>query len=99
MPQDLRTYLDELTRRYPEQLKVVEQEVDPVFGATALVDKIDVTKLLPLLWHNELDAGKYITSAATICRDPATGKQNLGIFRHQLQGPRQLGFMTNPAHD
>ncbi len=179
MPQDLRTYIDALTARYPEQLKVVDATVAPEFEATALVDKIqtdprypgfpavlfkhvagsplplllnlhgtyerlalaigadlhslvpsyaeregqpvpttlvgadrapvqevvltgddvDLTALLPLLIHNELDAGKYVTSAATICRDPSSGRQNVGIFRHQLQGPRQLGFMTNPAHD
>ncbi|MEA2622510.1 MAG: hypothetical protein QOH61_1420 [Chloroflexota bacterium] len=177
MAQDLRTYLKALTEALPEQLKVMTQEVDPVFGASALIDKvwndsrfpgfpavlfehvgdseipllanlagtyerlalslgtdvhhmvdeyarregnpfpttlvdsadapvqevvitgddIDVTKL-PLLIHNELDAGKYITSAATIVRDPESGRLNAGIFRHQLQGPRQVGFMTNPAH-
>ncbi|HYY88141.1 MAG TPA: UbiD family decarboxylase, partial [Chloroflexota bacterium] len=179
MAKDLRTYLSTLIERYPEQLKVVEKEVQPEFEAAAIVDKmendprypnfpavlfkkikgsdmplilnlhgtyerlalacgaelrtlvadyarlegtpipstrvssdaapvhevvlrdeqIDLTTLLPLLLHNELDAGKYITSAACIVRDPNTGRQNMGIFRHQLQGQRQLGFMTNPAHD
>ena len=177
MPQDLRTYLDQLLSKHPEQLKIVDDEVDPVFGATAVVDRmendtkfpnfpavlfnnvrgsdiplllnlhgtydrlalsidsdvhgmvpeygkregnriptsevdtvnapvqevvwqgddIDVTKL-PFLHHQELDAGKYITSAATICKDPDTGRLNAGIFRHQIQGPKQVGFMTNPAH-
>lgn len=177
MAQDLRTYLDALVQAHPEQIKIVNREVDPVFEATAIVDKIeddhrypgfpavlykniqgseiplllnlhgtyerlafsigtdvhgmvpeyarreairippktvasdeapvhevvwtgdqiDVTKL-PLLLHQELDAGKYITSAATICRDPNSGRLNAGIFRHQLQGPKQVGFMTNPAH-
>jgi 2,5-furandicarboxylate decarboxylase 1 len=177
MPKDLRTYLKALVDTYPDQLKVMSSEVDPVFGATAIVDKIwnddrfpgfpavlfqkvgtspiplllntygtydrlalsldtdvhhmveeyarregnrrpttlvdsaaapvhevvltgdqvDLTQL-PLLLHQELDAGKYITSAATIVRDPETGRLNAGIFRHQLQGPRQVGFMTNPAH-
>lgn len=177
MPQDLRTYLAELAKKHPEQLKVVDAEVDPVFEATAIIDKIEDDKrypnfpavlyrnikgskvplllnlhgtyerlalsigtdvqhmvpeyaeregnaipttlvtsdrapvqevvrtgdqvdvtVLPLLQHQELDAGKYITSAATICRDPESGRLNAGIFRHQLQGPAQLGFMTNPAH-
>ena len=177
MPQDLRTYLDQLVAKHPEQLKVVDAEVDPVFEVTALVDKmqydpkfpgfpavlfrnvkgskvpllinlhgsyqrlalsigtdihgmvaeyskregagIPVTRVssdkapvhevvltgddidmttFPLLVHQELDAGKYITSGATICRDPASGRQNAGIFRHQLQGPSSIGFMTNPAN-
>lgn len=177
MPQDLRTFLKKLVEWDPNQLKVVEREVDPVFEATAIVDKmqkdprypgfpavlfknikgsqiplilnlhatyerlalaidsdihhmveeyarregtfiepkwvsrdqapvkevvwkgdqIDLYKL-PLLQHQELDAGKYITSAAAITRDPDTGKVNVGIFRHQLQARDQVGFMTNPAN-
>jgi 2,5-furandicarboxylate decarboxylase 1 len=177
MPKDLRTYLKELIDHNPNQVKVVEREVDPVFEATAIVDKmeddsdypgfpavlfknikgsdiplmlnlkatyerlalaigtdvrhmveefarregdftepewvgraqapvkevvwtgdqIDMHKL-PLLHHQELDAGKYITSAAAITRDPDTGKVNVGIFRHQLQGKDELGLMVNPAH-
>lgn len=177
MAQDLRTYLDALLKAHPEQLKIVNHPVNPIFEATAIVDKIeddprypgfpavlyrhitgseiplllnlhgtyerlafaigtdvrgmvpeyarregtrlpttlvpsdqapvhevvwtgdevDATRL-PLLLHQELDAGKYITSAGTISRDPDSGRLNMGIFRHQLQGPKQVGFMTNPAH-
>jgi 2,5-furandicarboxylate decarboxylase 1 len=177
MGQDLRTYLDTLVKERPEQLKIVDAEVDPEFEATAIVDKIkndpsypgfpavlfkrikgsevplllnlhgsydrvalsigtdvpgmvkeyakregnplpttlvpsaeapvhevvltgdeiDIGKL-PFLVHQELDAGKYITSAGTVSRDPDSGRQNVGIFRHQVQGPQQVGFMTNPAH-
>jgi len=177
MPKDLRTYLDQLVERDPQAVRVVDREVDPVFGATAIVDKmendpnypgfpgvlfrkiegseiplmlnlhgtydrlamcldtdvygmvdeyakretnaiphvqvdadaapvqeivltgddIDLTKL-PLLQHQELDAGKYITSAVTICKDPESGKLNAGIFRHQLQGKDEIGIQVNPAH-
>jgi 2,5-furandicarboxylate decarboxylase 1 len=177
MAKDLRTYLDELLAQDPNAIKVVEDEVDPEFEATAIAhkiyndpkypgypailfknikgspvplmlnlhgtyervalsigsdvkkmvpeyarregspvpttlvpseqapvhevvwtgDQIDITKL-PFLVHQELDAGKYITSAATISRDPDSGRLNAGIFRHQIQGPKQVGFMTNPAH-
>jgi 2,5-furandicarboxylate decarboxylase 1 len=178
MPHDLRTFLDLLIERYPDQLKVVNERVDPEFEATAIVDRmeddpqrfpgfpavlfrdiggasmplllnlhatyerlalsigtdvkgmvpeyarregqriptatvdasaapvqevvwtgddIDVGRL-PMLIHNELDAGKYITSAATLMRDPDSGKLNAGIFRHQYQGPRQIGIQVNPAH-
>ncbi|MSQ37804.1 MAG: UbiD family decarboxylase, partial [Chloroflexi bacterium] len=40
MPQDLRTYLDQLLATHPDQFKVVDAEVDPVFEATAIVDKM-----------------------------------------------------------
>ena len=177
MAQDLRSYLDQLVKHDPRQLKIIEDEVDGEFEAAAIVhkmekdtaypgfpavlfknikgspipcllnlhgtyervalaihtdvkgmvpeygkregspipttivpsekapvhevvltgDDIDITKL-PTLVHQELDAGKYITSAAAVTRDLDSGRLNAGIFRHQVQGPRQLGFMTNPAH-
>jgi 2,5-furandicarboxylate decarboxylase 1 len=177
MAKDLRTFLDELVASDPNQLKIIEDEVDPEFEAAALVhkiqrdpayptfpallfknvkgsripmmlnlhgtyerialsigsdvhgmveeyarregspipptmvssdrapvhevvwtgDDIDIGRL-PFQLHQELDAGLYITSAATISRDPDSGRLNAGIFRHQVQGPRQVGFMTNPAH-
>jgi 2,5-furandicarboxylate decarboxylase 1 len=177
MAKDLRTYLDQLIKAHPEQLKTVTKQVDPEFEAAAIVDRtkddprypgfpavlfknvqgspvpllinlhgtyerlalsldtdvygmveeyarregdgvpttpvaseqapahevvltgdqIDVSTL-PLLVHQELDAGKYITSAVTICRDPSSGRLNAGIFRHQYQGPRQVGIQINPAH-
>jgi len=69
----------------------------PVHEVIWTGDDIDINRL-PFLIHQELDAGKYITSAATISRDPESGRLNAGIFRHQIQGPAQVGFMTNPAH-
>jgi len=53
----------------------------------------DVTKL-PILRHQELDSGKYITSAVFILRDPKTGVQNAGIYRSMLHGKQEVGFMT-----
>jgi 2,5-furandicarboxylate decarboxylase 1 len=172
---DLRSYLHELIEHDPNQLLVVEKEVDPVFEATSIVDRLrsdrrypkfpavlfehvagssiphllnlygryerlalaigatEATMLeefgrresepidpvevdrseapvketvltgddvdlgrLPILQHMELDAGKYITSGASITADPDTGSLNAGIFRAQLQGRAELGFMTAP---
>ena len=53
---------------------------------------------LPILAHNEGDAGKYINAAAMICRERNTRAVNVGIYRHQKQGKRQLGLMINPAN-
>lgn len=76
---------------------LVSSEQAPVHEVVWTGDDIDVTKL-PFLQHQELDAGRYITSAATLSKDPESGRINAGIFRHQIQGPKQVGFMTNPAH-
>jgi 2,5-furandicarboxylate decarboxylase 1 len=81
----------------PIPWKEVSSEEAPVHEVVQTGDDIDATAL-PLLIHQEFDAGKYITSAAAITVDPDSGRENAGIFRHQLQGPRQIGFMSNPAH-
>lgn len=81
----------------PIPTTIVSSENAPVHEVVLTGDDIDVTKL-PTLVHQELDAGRYITSAAAVSRDPDSGRLNAGIFRHQVQGPRQVGFMTNPAH-
>lgn len=54
---------------------------------------------LPILAHNEFDAGRYVNAAAMICRQRGTGMLNMGIYRHQKQGKRQLGLMINPANN
>jgi len=51
---------------------------------------VDLTKL-PIITHNEKDAGPYITAGAMVLRDPDTKKRNIGIYRHMLHGPKELG--------
>src|SRR5262249_10759757 len=41
MAQDLRSYLDVLKRRRPDELVVVPKPIDPVFEITALVVKLE----------------------------------------------------------
>ncbi len=96
---DVHGMVDEYARREgsPIPTTLVESDQAPVHEVVWTGDQIDITKF-PFLVHQELDAGKYITSAATISRDPDSGRLNSGIFRHQIQGPGQVGFMTNPAH-
>jgi 2,5-furandicarboxylate decarboxylase 1 len=54
---------------------------------------------LPLLTHNELDGGPYITSGVGIMRHPETGKINAGIYRHQVHGRNELGVWFIDTHD
>lgn len=175
MAKDLRTYLETLGDKRPEEIVVVDREVEPKFEACAVVEKLEREKkfplvffkkikgsqlplvinmgasygrlafglgagsvqqmeqdlaemerlplktrqvsqaeapvkevvlkgaavdldLLPILTHNELDGGPYINAAAMICRERGTKNYNVGIYRHQKQGKRQLGLMINPAN-
>ena len=40
MPKDLRTYLDQLAAAAPEDIYVVDREVDPKFELTGVVAKL-----------------------------------------------------------
>src|SRR5690349_14367025 len=41
MAQDLRSYLDELKRRKPEDVRIVSREIDPAYELTAFVVKLE----------------------------------------------------------
>jgi 2,5-furandicarboxylate decarboxylase 1 len=174
MPKDLRTFVDEVVARYPDDIKTVDQEVDARFGVTAVAARferqgkfpalffprvrnsrlpvvvnlsatyerlacgigatvpemvrvygerqakpvppvtVDAARapvkevilsgrdatldLLPIPTHNALDAGPYLTGAFLVCRDPDSGAVNVGLYRHQVQNPGQLGVWFIKGH-
>lgn len=60
-------------------------------------EEVDLNKL-PTVWHNELDSGYYIDAGVSLLKDPETGKINAGIYRHEVQNSKELGFLSNPSH-
>lgn len=174
MPKDMRTFIDQLVREAPEEIKRVTAECDPRFGVTAVgakfeqrdqfpalyFDRVKGSRLplvlnltasyrrlalslgttvermvqdygerqgnpiapvevesadapvhevvltgaeadlglLPITTHNALDAAPYITGGFLVCRDPYSGAFNAGIYRHQVQGPHQLGVWFWQGH-
>ncbi|MFQ5872170.1 MAG: UbiD family decarboxylase [Dehalococcoidia bacterium] len=96
---DVRTMVPEYAKREGNPIPPVEVDRSeaPVKEVIWTGDQVDLYKL-PILHHNELDAGPYIDAGPCIVRDPDTGKLNAGIYRHQLQAKDEIGFMTNPAH-
>ncbi len=59
MPKDLRTYLAQLSETYPNQLKVVDQEVDRKWEITAFVEKLRRDKKEIDLAFNLCDDGFF----------------------------------------
>ncbi|MBI2879963.1 MAG: UbiD family decarboxylase [Candidatus Tectomicrobia bacterium] len=172
MPKDLRTFIDEVAEKRPEEIVRVEREVDPRFELTAVVEKLErqgqfpavffqkvkgsdipvlinltasydrlamaldttldkmvetfcqreqnpitpkvvsdapvkeVTltgdradlSILPIPTHNALDAGPYICSGLGICKDPESGKHNVGVYRHMVHDAKTLGNWVYQAH-
>ncbi len=52
-------------------------------------DKIDLSRMLPVLFHTAEDAGRFITAGVVIVCDPATGIYNASYHRLQLVGPNR----------
>jgi 2,5-furandicarboxylate decarboxylase 1 len=45
---------------------------------------------IPLVTHHERDAGPYISLGVAVCKDPDTGRRNVGVYRFMQKGPRAL---------
>jgi 2,5-furandicarboxylate decarboxylase 1 len=54
---------------------------------------------LPIGVHSKDDAGRYLTAAVTLARDPGTGRTNTGIYRLMATGRNQLTVNAAPDHD
>lgn len=83
--------------RNPLQPREISRAEAPVKQVILKGQQADLD-LLPVLTHNEFDAGRYINAAAMICKERGSGICNMGLYRHQKQGKRQLGVMINPAN-
>ena len=74
-----------------------DKKVDPEVVATGPVKEVVKTKgsidltQLPIITHNEKDAGPYITAGAMVIKDPETGIRNVGMYRHRLHNKQQIG--------
>ncbi|HEY3118136.1 MAG TPA: UbiD family decarboxylase [Chloroflexota bacterium] len=72
-------------------------ETGPVKEVIWRDDEADLTRL-PIPTHNELDGGPYLTGAALVARDPESGILNVGLYRHQIFGPHEMGVWFLTGH-
>jgi 2,5-furandicarboxylate decarboxylase 1 len=61
-------------------------------------DDVDVEEL-PICTYHEKDAGKYITAGLAVMRDPETGINNVGIYRHMVHNKNLLGVQLSETAD
>ena len=103
MAMALNSGIDELPQVYGTRVKqpiapvTVAREHAPVKDVVIRDADIDLDAL-PIPWHNALDGGAYLTAAATILRDPETGAQNIGIYRHHVFNKREMGVWFFGSH-
>ena len=75
----------------------VEVADGPVLENVLEGDAIDLTAFPTPVWHPK-DGGRYIgTASLNVLRDPDTGWVNVGTYRNQVFGPRELGVYISPG--
>ncbi len=60
-------------------------------------DAIDITKL-PVPTYSPKDGGPYITAGIVVSENPETGTPDIGNYRFQVHGPKELGVFSAPNH-
>src|SRR3970282_48409 len=54
MAKDLRSYLDKLLEKRPKDVVVVDKEIDPRYGASAIVEKFERENKFPLVFFKNI---------------------------------------------
>lgn len=92
----------ELARRwdsYPGEVRWVD---DPACQEVIL-DDFNLLELLPVYKVNENDGGFYLSKASVVSKDPDDpdnfDKQNVGIYRLQVQDANTIAMQGLPFHD
>ena len=78
----VKEFVAECAARHANPIDPVKVDTGPVHEVTSIGDEVDVGKL-PICTYHEKDAGRYITAGLAVMRDPETGINNVGIYRHQ----------------
>jgi 4-hydroxy-3-polyprenylbenzoate decarboxylase len=60
---------------------------------------IDLERFPSPVWTIPHDPAPYLTATYVATRDPETGKQNLGTYRCEVKGPRELAMWVNFTKD
>jgi 2,5-furandicarboxylate decarboxylase 1 len=82
LTEELSTCLD-----HPIEPELVDD--GPVHECVAMGDDATLDAV-PLPTHHERDAAPYISFGLTFCRDPDTGRRNVGIYRYMQRSAREL---------
>jgi UbiD family decarboxylase len=85
-----RELIEHLAKREDQTIEPVMRDTGPVHDVVLTGEDADLGKL-PILKHFAEDAGRYITSAIVIGKDPVSGVRNASFHRMEVKGPRALG--------
>jgi 2,5-furandicarboxylate decarboxylase 1 len=87
---DADVLIEELAQRTDQTIDPVLCDGGPIHDVVHKGEAADLG-MLPIMLHFAQDAGRYITNAVVIAKDPDTGVRNASFHRMQVKGPRRLG--------
>jgi 2,5-furandicarboxylate decarboxylase 1 len=87
---DADVLIEELAQRIDQTIDPVLCDSGPIHDVVHKGEAADLG-MLPIMLHFAQDAGRYITNAVVIAKDPDTGVRNASFHRMQVKGPRRLG--------
>lgn len=91
---DERAFVAEYAARESRPIAPVPVSDAPVQEVVKLGDDVDLGEL-PVCQYHEHDSGKYITAGLGLMRDPETGTENIGIYRHMVHSRNELGIQLS----
>jgi 2,5-furandicarboxylate decarboxylase 1 len=94
----VKEFVQECARRQAHPIDPVIVETGPVQDVVCIGEDVDVNEL-PICTYHEKDAGKYITAGLAVMRDPETGINNVGIYRHMVHEKNLLGVLFSQTSD
>jgi 2,5-furandicarboxylate decarboxylase 1 len=94
----VREFVKECAARRARPIDPVMIGSGPVQEVVHMGDEVDVERL-PICTYHEKDAGKYITAGLAVMRDPDTGINNVGIYRHMVHERNLLGVQLSETSD
>lgn len=89
-------HTDYVSREHPVAPVTIARENASVKEVTVTGSDVDLYEL-PIITHNEMDIGPYITAGSVWVKDPETQMTNCAILRIFVAGPRRLLVNFNPA--
>ena len=95
---DVKTFVKECAARQAHPIDPVMVDSAPAQEVVSLGSDVDVEQL-PICTYHEKDAGKYITAGLAVMRDPETGINNVGIYRHMVHEKNLLGVQLSETAD
>lgn len=95
----IKEFLVECSKREADPIKPIKHQGEaPVQELVMIGEEVDIREL-PICTYHEKDSGAFITAGMALMKDPDTGINNIGIYRHEVHDKNLLGVQVSETAD